>query len=181
MTILYDELDSLNEEEARILYNKIRDSKNKKQYYKKNKAYIDARNKAWSVANRDKRLAYERRYQEENRQRVNDSARIYRERHPDKARLAAKRSNLKKKFGISIDEYRELYRIQKGKCAITGRELVIGKVGRNGAALDHNHKTGKIGKFLDATINSALGAFDHNPRLLRAAADYCEKYHDHSL
>lgn len=127
--------------------------------------------------NRDKRRAYEKLYYEKNKERLDEKARRYREMHPGKANLASRKCHINKKFGISDDKYMELYNIQEGKCAITGRDLIIGKIGRNGAALDHNHRTGTIGEFIDATINSALGVFDHNPALLRAAADYCEKYH----
>jgi hypothetical protein len=42
--------------------------------------------------------------------------------------------------------------------------------------LDHNAETGKLRSFLCGKHNRALGLFNHDPKLLRIAADYLESF-----
>ena len=49
------------------------------------------------------------------------------------------------------------------------------KLTENNYHLDHDHKTKKLHGLITKKLNWALGLFDDNPRLLRAAADYLEK------
>ena len=69
-------------------------------------------------------------------------------------------------YGITLAEYRELLAIQKGCCAICGREPT-------GRALhvDHDHKTGDVRGLLCWTCNRLLPFLGDSPeRAARAAA-----------
>jgi len=62
-----------------------------------------------------------------------------------------KRNNaLRRKFGITIEDYEKLYNLQKGKCLICGKFSVVLDV-------DHNHKTGKIRGLLCRACNTLVG------------------------
>ncbi len=65
---------------------------------------------------------------------------------------------------------------QKGLCAICGKPetlVVRGKVRR--LAVDHDHLTGRVRRLLCLGCNTGIGKFQHDPALLRAAADYLER------
>ena len=74
-----------------------------------------------------------------------------------------------KKFGLTNEQYETLF--EKG-CAACGAPLVRG-VG--GAAMDHNHKTGKFRGILCAADNQALGLVQDNPDRLRQLIAYLDE------
>lgn len=64
-------------------------------------------------------------------------------------------------------------RAQKRRCAICGRKEMTGKKRLH---VDHDHETGRVRALLCRDHNLALGLFRDNPKWLRNAADYIEKY-----
>ena len=80
--------------------------------------------------------------------------------------------NLKRMFGMSLEEYDEKLKAQNGVCAICGGLCKSGKR----LAVDHNHTTGKIRDLLCGNCNGGLGKFLDNPELLELAADYLRKH-----
>jgi hypothetical protein len=87
-------------------------------------------------------------------------------------RLKERQNNLKRMFGMSIEEYDEKLVNQGGVCQICGLECISGKR----LAVDHDHKTGKIRDLLCSNCNGGLGKFQDNPELLIKAADYLRKH-----
>lgn len=102
--------------------------------------------------------------------------RMYRARHPDRI----KNSDLKKSFGITLQDYQRMAEAQNYQCAICG-ELETG-TDKQGVPrrmpVDHCHATGKIRGLLCSACNKALGGFRDRPDLLRKAAGYVEKHLD---
>ena len=100
--------------------------------------------------------------------------RAWRERNPDKV----KNMELRKHFGITLDQYRQMSLDQDHKCAlcIQPETAVDAKGAERFMAVDHCHKTGKIRALLCASCNKALGGFKDDPVLLRKAAEYIEKH-----
>ena len=80
--------------------------------------------------------------------------------------------NLRKSFGIGIEDYDELMEAQKGACAICGTTQCAS--GRN-FAVDHCHSTGVIRGLLCKFCNTALGQFQDSPDILAKAIIYLEK------
>lgn len=80
---------------------------------------------------------------------------------------------LRRKYGIGLDSYERLLKIQDGRCAICGDT-------ENGRALavDHDHVTGKVRGLLCASCNNGLGRFRDDPGRLKAAARYLEDRSD---
>lgn len=86
---------------------------------------------------------------------------------PAERYLHYRRSNLKKLYGISLEQYDELYEQQEGRCAICrgAHEVLV---------VDHDHETGEIRGLLCHNCNRSLGLMGEDPAVLRAAADYLE-------
>lgn len=89
-----------------------------------------------------------------------------------------KNNLLKKYYGITLDQYNEMALAQNQRCDICKREETA--VDKHGVprhmAVDHCHATGGIRALLCSSCNKALGGFKDDPALLRAAADYVERY-----
>lgn len=95
----------------------------------------------------------------------------WRDNNPDKVRELYRRSNLKKNFGITLEDYEEMLEAQAHGCAICGRE--DDDQGRN-LHVDHCHATGAIRGLLCTPCNQSLGKMSDSPDLLRLAATYLE-------
>lgn len=91
-------------------------------------------------------------------------------------RLKERAANLKRMFGISLNEYDKKLEEQNGVCAICGGLCKSGKR----LAVDHDHKTGQIRELLCGNCNGGLGKFQDNPELLEKAAEYIRKHRDKS-
>lgn len=101
-----------------------------------------------------------------------ERTRKYREKHPHKAREF--RCN---RYGLSLSEYEAMLVRQNGVCAICRkpeRETRNGKTVE--LCIDHDHETGRVRGLLCRRCNAGQGNFNDDPALLRAAADYIERF-----
>ncbi|MDA8223472.1 MAG: endonuclease VII domain-containing protein [Desulfitobacterium hafniense] len=85
-----------------------------------------------------------------------------------------KSSHLKGTFGITIEDYDELYRNQDGKCAICGSIDSKTKLSKY-FCIDHDHDTGKVRGLLCSNCNFALGHFQDNIVNLENAIKYLRR------
>jgi hypothetical protein len=85
---------------------------------------------------------------------------------------------LKRYYGLSLNNYAEMYRVQDGKCAICNLPETIKD--RQGdvrvLSVDHCHETGKIRQLLCNSCNHMLGEAKDNEQILLAGADYIRKH-----
>ena len=128
------------------------------------KACFRARAKARYPLVRDREIERARRWREENLDRFRANQR--RMRSTPRGKRKQRADHLKRKYGISIEDYDALLLRQEGGCAIC--ELPP----RDDISLhvDHDHDTGAIRGLLCFRCNNALGDFgDHADRLLAAA------------
>ncbi len=93
---------------------------------------------------------------------------------------AAKNTDLKKKYGITLDQFESMAEAQAHKCAICCKEETSeDKLGiPRRLAVDHCHSTGKVRALLCTNCNKSLGGFKDDPALLRRAAEYIERYRE---
>lgn len=124
-----------------------------KKYYLKNKEKILEAGKEWSKNNRD----VWKRYYEKNKEKINKQ----------------KRENWVKRYGIDIDQKKEMFDSQLGHCFLCNKKLSLDK---KGCCIDHDHKTGKVRGILCSSCNCMLGYAHDNPEVLRKGATYVE-YH----
>ena len=83
----------------------------------------------------------------------------------------SKSSQLKYKYGITIEQYDQMFNKQGGLCAICGAsQAEIGKT----FAVDHCHETGKVRGLLCGKCNIGIGHFDHDFTKLINAAVYLD-------
>lgn len=117
---------------------------------------------------RDPSLAKARvkRWQQENADRFNAYQRTRRQDPEVKRRN--RDGHLRRKFGITLEDYEELLARQGGVCAVCSREPTPGI----SLHVDHDHETGRIRGLLCFRCNNALGDLEDDPALLRAAARY---------
>jgi len=78
---------------------------------------------------------------------------------------------MRRNYGITMSEYKEILKSQGDGCAICGRKS---DVADRRLAVDHCHESGDVRGVLCSLCNQALGLFLDKPELLRAAADYLE-------
>ena len=82
-------------------------------------------------------------------------------------------SNLRRRFGMTDQDYKKMLDSQDGACAICGTK----EPGTTGAfAIDHDHKTGKVRGLLCRSCNVGIGNLRDQPELLLAAARYLNEF-----
>lgn len=135
-----------------------------KDYHEKNKE----RDKKYRIAHR----AEKKKYNDEHREHLDKCQKINRTNNIEKYRIKEKNYNLKKNYGINIDQYNEMLKKQKNKCAICHNEF---KPMKN-THVDHNHITGKVRGLLCTKCNSSIGYLNDDIKLLKEAIKYLKKY-----
>lgn len=91
----------------------------------------------------------------------------YRKAHPDQA----KQIKLKRHYGMTLEQYRQMSLIQFGVCKICGNKC---KTGRD-LSVDHCHKTGKIRGLLCHNCNSMLGSANDKVEVLERGIRYLKE------
>lgn len=84
-------------------------------------------------------------------------------------------SHLTRKFGITQADYDRMLGEQGGGCWICGAGPEQQSRYPTYLRVDHCHETGRVRGLLCEKHNLLLGRWDHDPVLLRRAADYLEK------
>jgi len=95
----------------------------------------------------------------------------YAKRNKEKVLYAARKSNLKLRYGLTPAEYATMHAAQNGVCAICG-----GTNARYKLSVDHNHTTGQLRELLCGRCNVALGNFRDDPLILHKALKYLCKH-----
>ena len=81
--------------------------------------------------------------------------------------------HLKRHYGLTTHEFNRLNDLQKGCCAICGKENWTQKSGR--LCVDHDHDTGKVRGLLCQQCNVGLGSFEDSPSFLEGAIAYLRR------
>lgn len=121
--------------------------------YAKRSDEYKARAKARYAADREAKIRYAKEWRQANLAR---------------ARKSEFKSRLKRKYGITIEQYDDLYAEQGGTCAI----CCAPPDGEERLAVDHCHDTGAVRGLVHRTCNTAIGLLRDDPELLTRAAEY---------
>ena len=100
----------------------------------------------------------------------------------DKARVKARHqanpertrnNDLKRNYGITLEDHSKMYEEQNGRCAICGSE---GDGRWKKLCVDHDHKTGKVRKLLCRNCNMILGQVGDNTQTLQSMVEYLHNF-----
>lgn len=94
--------------------------------------------------------------------------------HPEQWEIQKKNQRLKRLYGITLKQYEELLKLQKGVCFLCGNPPKgTHSSGRPHILhVDHCHTTGKVRSLLCTKCNRGLGYFNENITLLSKAIQY---------
>jgi len=82
---------------------------------------------------------------------------------------------LLRNYGIDIDYYNKILKLQNNKCALCGSEgFVMKECHTAKLVVDHDHKTNKVRGLLCHNCNRALGLLQDNPEVIRRCAEWVE-------
>lgn len=106
------------------------------------------------------------------RHRKTDKYKVWRQ--ENKERLAQKNweYRLMKDYGLTGEQYGQMFIEQCGNCAICGRNQSEFDYK---LAVDHCHETGKVRGLLCRPCNQALGLLQEKAEIVSKAADYLRK------
>ena len=106
------------------------------------------------LKNKDKEKAAREIYYSKNKELILARNKKYNKENPDKRKSAI----LKYEYGITLDQYNEMFKAQEGRCAICQRhqnELTIT------LCVDHDHKTNKVRALLCLTCNTDVSVVEN--------------------
>jgi len=83
-----------------------------------------------------------------------------------------RRSTIRKKYGLSWDDYIALKKQQDNKCGVCKQELSE----KTQIDVDHSHSSGKVRGLLCHRCNVGLGFFKDDLEYLESAVNYLKKY-----
>jgi hypothetical protein len=121
--------------------------------------------KLYRINHMEQRKAYRKQWKRANREKVNEQRRQYLKKYPDRTRA----TNLKAKYGITIEQWNARFTSQDNKCAICGAPDP-GAYGK--WHTDHDHTTNTVRGILCQQCNTGLGKLKESKALLVKAQEY---------
>jgi hypothetical protein len=122
----------------------------------------------------------------EHKAKADAAAKAWRHANPERARAIKEKSRaktcpvkkkdywLRRKYGITVDDFEQLMAEQGGRCAICNQEPAEGKA----LHVDHCHQRGVVRGLLCAQCNWYMGKVDGDAGLLSRLVAYAEAKHD---
>ncbi len=99
------------------------------------------------------------------------------ERLREKKKLYAQNGGNLRRYNLSLDSYKLLFKQQGGVCAICGNAETVKLRGViKKLAVDHNHITGKVRGLLCNHCNRGLGCMKDDVLIFKNAIKYLKKY-----
>ncbi len=99
--------------------------------------------------------------------------RRYQAKYPDRVKRSARKSAIKRKFGLTLEDFNEMLLAQECLCAIC--KIHVSKLKRD-ISVDHDHKTGKVRALLCYRCNTILGMAKDSIEVLKNTIAYLEKH-----
>ena len=99
-----------------------------------------------------------------------ERATTWRQDNLERSNRNIKNSHLKKRYGINLDEFETMIKLQDFQCAICAAQ--IKEPAGNTANVDHCHTTGAVRGILCKPCNTMLGCAKDSTHILRQAVEY---------
>jgi len=159
---------------------KSRERETRRRWARKNRERRNEAHRLWYAKNREKQQVKYRLKYAENREKDNERCKRWREANPQKAKESYRKGNLKKSYGLTLDQYKQMLQEHGGVCAICKQPNSNGKR----LSVDHDHRCceGKesCGKcvrgLLCDSCNKGIGILRDSPIVLFAAIEYIMKH-----
>ncbi len=119
------------------------------------KPCVNAKNNEWRKANKGKVAECKRRYAMRNWEAIRKHQREYMEAHKVEAAEYRRRWNLAKRYGITLEQYADMWDRQGGLCGVC-------RLNRKKMVVDHDHDTGKVRGILCQRCNVSIGGLGDN-------------------
>ena len=152
---------------CKMCANAVREPR-KHQYYEQHRAKVIQQTKDWRKNNKERKKFNDRKWKLKNSEKVVAYTMRFRKNNP----TAQRASNLKK-YGLTIEQYNELFVVQNGLCAIckTSGKIIRGR----SLYVDHNHETKQVRGLLCHNCNFGIGNFKENIDSLLSAVKYLKQ------
>jgi Autographiviridae endonuclease VII len=104
------------------------------------------------------------------------------QRNKDRHKQTCRRNHLRRKYGLTFEQFEAIWVKQGGRCAICAQLLLRDPADSNqdgvksGHAVDHDHGTGKVRGLLCKLCNQSIGLMNDSPARLRKAAAYLDDH-----
>ena len=137
----------------------------------------NAYQQAWRKANPDYDAEWLRNRYAKDPEFWNQYHKEWREAHPDLTQRYKRTSNLRRLYGLSIEQFEAMREEQANLCLICSCEMEhTMNPGMNNIHIDHDHATGEVRGLLCGNCNNGLGCFKDNPEFLVSAAAYLMRF-----
>lgn len=144
-----------------------------KKYRQDNKERIAEVKRLWRERNKDRCNLRDKEYREKNKETLYKSNLEWRKNNPDKMAIHYRKRNLKIKYGMSLEDYDNLLAKQNHVCAICEQKETIPN---RPLSVDHCHDTGKVRGLLCNDCNRNLIAQRNDAEIFYRAAKYITRY-----
>jgi len=141
-----------------------RDHEYRRRWRERNRESIRAYHRKWREDHPDKSGQYSKKLYYKNQVHESERKKKYRRENPEHLRNLS----MKRRYGITADDYAAMVVSQDGKCAICGKE-------DNKLHIDHNHETGHVRGLLCGPCNRKLHSVETESFLTKALA-YLNEY-----
>lgn len=106
------------------------------------------------------------------------ATREWKAKNPEAFKLIQRRIALKRKYGLTVEQYQAMLDSQGGLCAICRQPE--GKTSNRGEpislSVDHCHTTGRVRQLLCVMCNIVVGCSRERPEVLLAAVEYLKRH-----
>jgi hypothetical protein len=98
---------------------------------------------------------------------------VWKSRNKQKVMQTSRKNNYKRQYGITIDDWNEMFEEQQGRCAICDKHQSNEPMRLH---VDHNHTTGQVRELLCSNCNRMLGCAKEDTEILEKAINYLNKH-----
>ena len=128
---------------------------------------------------REAKRAYDKEFLARNRPKYVSAQKEWIKANPDKHKAYVRKSNLKKKYDLTVEEFEAMLEKQGGRCANPGclsDYSVTNQSGIKNFSVDHDHKTGAVRALLCQSCNLAMGNCRDSSRVAAGLASYAARF-----
>lgn len=130
---------------------------------------LSMKGKKYWADNKHRLKEKRRQYYQDHKEVILKKDKEYKLKHQEKRYLSNRRGELRRYYGISLEQYKEMWASQEGKCLICLRhEDTLPKR----LCVDHNHNTGKVRGLLCIRCNLAIGLLAESTDVFQRCVGY---------